>query len=553
MQNSVFGGERGIRTPVPSFLDHPISSRRRYDRFGISPSALQKRQIIAHAVLLFLLFFLISCGREELKINSRPAPFGEKDPLIVLMRPDILSYVQDSEGNVSGFDADFIKAFADSINRPIHYLVVGHDHLDDFLEDGEYHIAASWLSPTFNTPHEIVSESVFLTQDILLMNDKSPPVVNINDLKGQKIYVMAGSRQAQTARRLAQNLKIEVVEFMRGDLLDLADLLAENQISYVIIDEKMRAIIEQYLPQLKTGILVSEAAPIVWLFHPQTPESLKTSFNNFVKTSLKNGFLKQLEERYLGHVHRLNALDVRRFLQQVERTLPQYRDMFIEAADKYGFDWKLLAALAYQESQWDPRATSYTQVRGMMMLTEATAKLMGVSNRLDPEQSIMAGAKYLNMIKNQVPEEVQEPDRTWFALASYNIGPRALAAGQRLAQIEGVDPNTWMSLKNILPLLARPAYAQKAGSVRARGGEAVILVENVRAFLDLLEREEDKNNATIWDENLLEQEEKTENIAQEIAKIKENEAQRERFLQEKEKFQQRRDNLQKEIDNFLLP
>ncbi len=553
MQKSVFGGERGIRTPVPSFLDHPISSRRRYDRFGISPFILQKRRIIAHAVLLFFLFFLISCDNKELNSDSRTAPFGREDPLIVLMRPDILSYVQDSEGNISGFDADFIKAFADSIKHPIHYLVVGHDHMEDFLKDGEYHIAASWLSPTFNTPKEIVSESVFLTQDILLMNNQSPPVANINDLKDQTIYVMAGSRQAQTARRLAQNLPIKVVEFMRGDLLDLADLLAENKISYVIIDEKMRAIIEQYLPQLKTGILLSEAAPIVWLFHPHTPAAIKNAFNEFLKESLNNGFLKQLEERYLGHVHRLNALDVRRFVEQVEKTLPRYREMFVEAAEKYNLDWKLLAALSYQESLWDPRATSYTQVRGMMMLTEATAKLMGISDRLDPKQSIMAGAKYLNMIKSQVPEEVMEPDRTWFALASYNIGPGALAAGRRLAEIEKADPNTWMSLKNILPLLARPAYAQKANTVRARGGEAVILVENVRAFLDLLEREEGKSTHKAWDENLLEQVEKTENIAQEIAKIKETEMQRERFLKEKEKYQQRRKTLQKEINNFLLP
>ncbi len=554
MQSNFFGGERGIRTPVPSFLDHPISSRRRYDRFGISPFTFKNRRIIAQALFLLIIFlFLGGCARDELvQVEKAAPPLGEKDPLIVLMRPDILSYVQDSEGNVSGFDADFIKSFADSIGRSVHYLVVGHDHLEDFLKDGDYHIAASWLSPTFETPKDQVSGSVFLTQDILLLNEKSPPVSNINDLKDQTIYVMAGSRQAQTARRLAENLKVKVVEFMRGDLLDLADLLAEEQISYVIIDEKMRAIIEQYFPNLKTGILVSEAAPIVWLFHRQAPEPLKMAFNQFLAESLENGFLQQLEERYLGHVHRLNALDVRRFLVCIEKILPRYRAMFVEAAEKTGLDWKLLAALAYQESQWNPHATSYTQVRGMMMLTEPTAKALGVTDRLDPKQSILGGAKYFNQLKSQLPEDVLEPDRTWLALAAYNIGPGALAAGRRLARLENENPNTWISLKNILPLLARPAYAQKAGTTRARGGEAVILVENVRAFLDLLEREEGKIASAPWDSNLLEQEEKTENIAQELARIKEDEARREHFQREMEQFQKRMDLIRNEANSFLL-
>lgn len=101
--------------------------------------------------------------------------------------------------------------------------------------------------------------------------------------------------------------------------------------------------------------------------------------------------------------------------------LPQYRPLFHDAQVITGIDWRMLAALAYQESQWEPLATSPTGVRGMMMLTEETDHL-GVNNRLDPAQSIRAGAQYLSELRDALPESIDEPDRTWMALAAYNLG-----------------------------------------------------------------------------------------------------------------------------------
>ncbi len=523
MKVSCVGGERGIRTPVPSFLDHPISSRRRCDRFGISP---QNRRILTQAFLLVSFLLFLSACAPEFREDKVQKENTQPEELVVLMRPDILSYVQDEEGNISGFDADFMQNFADSLNRPLRYLVVGHDHLEDFLKDGDYHIAASWLSPFENMDQNNISQPIFLTQDILLLSEKAPEIKNINDLANQTLYVMAGSRQAQTARRLAKNLPLNVVEFMQGDLLDLADLLAQNKVHYAIIDEKMQDLVHQYLPDLKTGIMLSEASPIVWIFHPQTPQTVRNALNQFLEKSRKNGFLAQLEERYLGHVQRLNVLDVEKFLKSVNQILPRYKKFFEEAGKKNNIDWQWLAALAYQESQWDPSATSYTNVRGMMMLTETTAKALGVSNRLDAKESIFAGAKYLNQLKNRLPEDVLEPDRTYLALSSYNIGPGALSAGRRLAKKMDKNPNQWRVMKKVLPLLARPNYAEKVGIARARGGEAVILVDNVRAFYDLLNREMDKKMPKDWLEDPMKQAEKTENIARELAKIKaEDEAQ----------------------------
>ena len=141
-----------------------------------------------------------------------------------------------------------------------------------------------------------------------------------------------------------------------------------------------------------------------------------------------------------------------------------------------------------RENVTDPNATTYTNVRGIMMLTEETADRLEVGNRLDPSESILAGARYLNLLKEQLPDEVEEPDRTWLALAGYNIGPGHLSAARTLARQLKADPNAWYEMKGVLPRLAQAKYFQQLKTGRARGGEAVILVENIRSYYDILQR-----------------------------------------------------------------
>ncbi len=179
-----------------------------------------------------------------------------------------------------------------------------------------------------------------------------------------------------------------------------------------------------------------------------------------------------------------------KFLGRTETMLPKLRKHFHTAQALSGLDWRLIAAVAYHESQWEPEATSPTGVRGIMMLTEETADHLGLSNRLDPRESIIAGARYLNTLKDLQGNHVQEPDRTWLALASYNIGPGHFNAARTLAKQLKADPTAWYEMKRILPLLAQPKYYERLKSGRARGGEAVILVENIRSYYDILVRHE---------------------------------------------------------------
>ena len=178
---------------------------------------------------------------------------------------------------------------------------------------------------------------------------------------------------------------------------------------------------------------------------------------------------------------------MRAFQRRIEERLPQYEELFKAAAGE-DVDWRLLAAISYQESHWNPDARSPTGVRGLMMLTNDTASQLGVEDRTDPAQSIAGGAEYLRWVRGKIPERIPEPDRTWLALATYNIGFGHLEDARKLTQRGGGDPDRWNDVRRHLPLLAKKKYYETVRHGYARGGEAVAYVENIRTYFDLLSR-----------------------------------------------------------------
>ena len=216
--------------------------------------------------------------------------------------------------------------------------------------------------------------------------------------------------------------------------------------------------------------------------------------NQFFEDIERNGTLHILIDRYFGHIKRLNRLDIIAFLSRRETVLPRYAPTFKQAQELTGIDWRLLAALGFQESHWRPLATSPTGVRGLMMLTSATADDLGVKNRLDPHESILAAGRYLLSLKERLPDTVPEPDRTWMALASYNVGLGHVRDARVLARRHKLNPDSWVNIRKMLPLISRSEYYKTLKYGFARGGEAVILTENVRNYYDILKRHEEPHS-----------------------------------------------------------
>lgn len=138
----------------------------------------------------------------------------------------------------------------------------------------------------------------------------------------------------------------------------------------------------------------------------------------------------------------------------------------------------------------------------MMMLTLRTAKQLGISNRLDPKQSIKGGASYLRRVLNKVPERIQEPDRTWFALAGYNVGWGHVEDARIITQKQGGNPDKWADVKTRLPLLQKSKWYKNTKHGYARGSEPVKYVDNIRRYYDVLVWQDEENMEPI--ENTIE-------------------------------------------------
>ena len=180
---------------------------------------------------------------------------------------------------------------------------------------------------------------------------------------------------------------------------------------------------------------------------------------------------------------------MRQFIRRINQRLPKYMDDFKSAAEEHELDWILLAAQSYQESHWNPRAKSPTGVRGLMMLTLRTARQLGVESRLDPQQSIRGGAKYLAQLQKRIPESVQGEDRLWFALAAYNVGFGHLLDARKLARKLGKNPDFWVEMKEVLPLLSQKKYYKDLKYGYARGSEPVRYVQRVREYQQVLQQQ----------------------------------------------------------------
>ncbi|MCB0385704.1 MAG: membrane-bound lytic murein transglycosylase MltF, partial [Bdellovibrionales bacterium] len=225
---------------------------------------------------------------------------------------------------------------------------------------------------------------------------------------------------------------------------------------------------------------------IAWLLQKSEDKSLSGFIGAFFQRLKNEGSLERMRNLYYGHVQKMNYVGARTFIQHIETRLPQFQDTFQKAAEELGLDWRLLAAIAYQESHWNESAVSPTGVRGLMMLTQATAEEMGVKDRLNPAESILGGARYFSKIHARMPERISEPDRTWLTLAAYNVGYGHLEDARVLTQNGGKNPDAWSDVREHLPLLAKKKWHAQSKHGFARGEEPVNYVRNVRRYYDVL-------------------------------------------------------------------
>lgn len=324
----------------------------------------------------------------------------------------------------------------------------------------------------------------------LAYNDETFEPESLDDIIGFRIAVVRGSAQEALLQELqAAHPDLHWESHVGTRVDELLDAVAVGKFDFTLANHLQFALARNFHPNLKTAnFAIASPSQLAWAYAPDSDPKLREQVQQFFADIGKDGRLHRLIDRYYGANERLAPIDASSYLVQIEETLPRYRAVFEEAGHWSGLEWQLIAALAYQESHWDPLATSFTNVRGMMMLTEATANQLQVKDRLDPRESVMAGARYLASIRDQLPLQISEPDRTWMALAAYNQGYGHLEDARVLTQRMGMNANRWVDVKKWMPKLSEPQYFELLKHGYARGGEAIILVENVRMYYNMLNR-----------------------------------------------------------------
>lgn len=436
----------------------------------------------------FAVIIFIFNGLPKLLSSNLLEHIQAQGELVVLTRNSPTTYYEGADGP-AGLDYDLAKMFADELGVELTMIVP--DTLGELLDgviDGSAHFAAAGLTVT--EPRKAVirfgPSYQDITQQLVYLSGQRRPR-SLAELNGESLEIVATSSHAERLEKLKPqypNLSWKEVEGVESE--ELLELVSDGVIDYTIADSNEVTLNKRFLLDLRVAFNIGEPEQTAWAFEKNGDNSLYDAAVKFFEKIKQNGDLTRLIERSYGHVENLDYVGTRFYRRHIAQRLPTYRRMFEEAAEIHDLDWRLVAAVGYQESLWNPDAVSFTGVRGIMMLTNKTARQLGVKNRRDPESSIRGGAEYIAKMIEITDEDIPEPDRTWFALASYNVGYYHVADARIIAKKLGKNPNRWYDLKEVLPLLAKKKWYKQTRHGYARGREPVRYVENIRSYYDIL-------------------------------------------------------------------
>lgn len=435
--------------------------------------------------------------------HSHLSNVQDSKTLIVVTANGPNTYYVKNEGEYTGFEFDLVNLFAVYLGPEYSAQLITAEQLGEVIPEllaGKAHFAAANLSVTPERSEIVKFGPAYLDvqQTIAFGVEQNNAPKDMSDLVGKHIHVPKGSSYAERLKSLkAEQPMLSWQEINTGGTDELLEQVNMGFLDYTVADDRVISLMQNFYPNIGKGIPLGKPEQLAWAFPKNGDPWLYNQSIAFFKKINDDGTLKNLIDRYYGHSDRLAPVDVVKFLELTNSKLPKYTRLFKRAQDLNDIDWRLIAAISYQESHWDQYNTSPTNVRGMMMLTEQTADALNVTDRLDAEQSIMGGARYINHLKQKVPADVPEPDRTWMALAAYNIGFAHLEDARTLAKRMQLNPNSWADVKNTLPLLNKAKYYSTVKFGYASGGAPVIFVESIRTYYRILEKYQPPHRSTI--------------------------------------------------------
>jgi membrane-bound lytic murein transglycosylase F len=409
--------------------------------------------------------------------------------LRVVTRSGPLTYYKNSNDVAQGTEYDLAQRFADSLGVRLKIIPVrSYAEIYSAVRSGLAHVAAAGLKvPPASIPGIAFGPPYQQVRDHLVYLRGSERPDSLADVGERDLEIVAGSAQAQTLDLERQSIPDLVwIENRSTDAQALLDGVAMRSIDFTIADSTEFSIARSVHPELRVAFDFPGERALAWAVSDRD-RGLLRAVGDYFSTIRRTGDLTAIVNRYYERPENVDYSGPPGFLRDMLSRLPLYQKWFEEAARQSSQDWRLLAARGYQESKWDPRAASGSGARGLMQLTGHSAAEAQVKDLADPRQSIFGGARYFKQVLEKIPPHVGEPDRTWFALAAYNIGYGHLEDARKLTQKAGRDPDSWDDVRQFLPRLAEEYWYTQTENGYARGSEPVRYVDNVRGYRDLLE------------------------------------------------------------------
>jgi len=440
-------------------------------------------QLLFLPILCILVFS--SCGDQKTVLES----IRESGELRFVTVESPLTYFKGSDGKAEGLEFDLASMFADSLGLNLNLIVVKNKHdVTSLINKNKAHLGSSASALSGYPDNTLEYGPAYITaRRQLVYHQKSRKPGSIADLKEDEIVI----GEDESYQTLLTKLSFFYPDFAwrvleNKSMTEILKMVNDNKAPITIADSNWVDMYRYLFPEVRVAFDITGELPVAWVYQQNVDRSLDEAVKKFFNKINKNGSLDKLINHYYKYAKSFDYIDTRVFIENVHKTLPKYKELFKKSARETDLDWFLLAAMSYQESHWNPKAKSSTGVRGLMMLTNDTAKSLGVEDRVDPEESILGGARYLIQMKSRLPERIQGEDRLWFALAAYNVGYGHLEDARRLTQSQGGDADKWLDVRKRLPLLADEDWHQNTEYGYARGAEPVTYVKNIRRYYDIL-------------------------------------------------------------------
>jgi len=348
-------------------------------------------------------------------------------------------------GHPAGFAYEMLKGFCDSHGLKLEMVV--NDNMDtcfNMLDSDEVDVVATGLglSKHLKTKY-LLTDPIFSQKSVLVqkMSTKNQMLQSPLDLAGKTVHVTKGLHTCTLLEHLSEEIgdTIYVVECDTLNPIELMHLVNEGKIDYTVVDEYIARTVSYNLKNVDSKLPVSIEQPIGWVVRQHDNDSsLQIAINEWIAKAKQ----KQLEKIMLRYIKNGRYISSRREVSN--QRLSSFDGAIRKTADNIGWDWRLLAALIYQESRFKVNLESPKGAYGLMQLMPSVMRRYGVTYSSSPEEQLAAGGRLITFLDNKLKDKVTDSvERVKFVLASYNAGLGHVLDAQRLAQKHGKAPDLW--------------------------------------------------------------------------------------------------------------